>query len=109
MEIEEHIALQTTENLRAGFSREPAEGSPPFGWRAGFGPDQIDLAQPYDGFSIFVPIWLEALASQKGYVNPTFSNSSEALIGTRKTVNFTSTATLTTAAYSGRYTKPAGG
>lgn len=31
-------------------------------WRdAGFGPDDIDLAQPYDAFSPFVLIWLEAL------------------------------------------------
>ena len=56
-----------------------------------------------------VAVWLESLASQKGYTNPYFTNSTEALLGTRKTVNFTSTATLTPAAYSGRYTKPAGG
>jgi hypothetical protein len=30
-------------------------------------------------------------------------------MGTRKTVNWTSTATLTPAAYSGRYKTPAGG
>jgi hypothetical protein len=56
-----------------------------------------------------VAVWLESLASQKGYANPYFSTSTEALLGTRKTVNFTSTATLTPAAYSGRYSKPAGG
>jgi Tfp pilus assembly protein PilN len=56
-----------------------------------------------------VAVWLESLAGQKGYVNPYFSNSTEALLGKRKTVNFTSTATLTDAAYSGRYTKPIGG
>jgi Tfp pilus assembly protein PilN len=56
-----------------------------------------------------VAVWLESLASQKGYADPYFTNSTEALLGTRKTVNFTSTATLTSAAYSGRYTKPAGG
>jgi Tfp pilus assembly protein PilN len=56
-----------------------------------------------------VAVWLESLASQKGYADPYFSTSTEALLGTRKTVNFTSTATLTSAAYSGRYTKPAGG
>lgn len=56
-----------------------------------------------------VAIWLESLAGQKSYANPYFSSSTEALLGTRKTVNFTSTANLTTAAYSGRYTKPAGG
>ncbi len=56
-----------------------------------------------------VAVWLESLARQKGYTNPYFSASTEALIGTRKIVNFTSTATLTPAALSGRYTKPAGG
>jgi Tfp pilus assembly protein PilN len=56
-----------------------------------------------------VAVWLESLASQKGYADPYFTNSTEALLGTRKIVNFTSTATLTPAAYSGRYTKPAGG
>lgn len=56
-----------------------------------------------------VAVWLESLASQKGYTNPYFTSSTEALLGTRKTVSFTSTATLTPAAYSGRYTKPIGG
>jgi Tfp pilus assembly protein PilN len=56
-----------------------------------------------------VAMWLESLATQKGYADPYFTSSTEALLGARKTVNFTSTATLTSAAYSGRYTKPAGG
>jgi Tfp pilus assembly protein PilN len=56
-----------------------------------------------------VAVWLESLAKQKGYANPYFSNSTEALVGTRKTVNFTSTVTLTPDALSKRYTAPAGG
>jgi Tfp pilus assembly protein PilN len=56
-----------------------------------------------------VAVWLESLANQKGYANPDFTNSTEALIGTRKSVNFTSTVQLTPAALSGRYTKPLGG
>lgn len=56
-----------------------------------------------------VAVWLESLAKQKGYANPYFSNSTEALIGTRKTVSFSSTATLTSDALSKRYTAPAGG
>jgi Tfp pilus assembly protein PilN len=56
-----------------------------------------------------VAVWLESLASEKGYANPYFTSSAEALLGTRKTVNFTSSVALTPAAYSGRYTKPAGG
>jgi Tfp pilus assembly protein PilN len=56
-----------------------------------------------------VAVWLESLAKQKGYVDPYFSSSTEALVGTRKTVNFTSTVTLTPDALSKRYTAPAGG
>jgi Tfp pilus assembly protein PilN len=56
-----------------------------------------------------VAVWLESLASQKGYADPYFTSSSETLLGTRKTVTFTSSTTLTPAAYSGRYNKPAGG
>ena len=56
-----------------------------------------------------VAVWLESIGAQKTYSNPYFSNSTEALIGTRKVVNFASTATVTSAALSGRYTKPAGG
>jgi Tfp pilus assembly protein PilN len=56
-----------------------------------------------------VAVWLESLAKQKGYANPYFSNSTEAFIGTRKTVDFSSTVTLTPDALSKRYTAPAGG
>ena len=56
-----------------------------------------------------VAVWLESLAKQKGYANPYFTNSTKAFVGSRATVNFTSTVTLTPAALSGRYTTPAGG
>jgi Tfp pilus assembly protein PilN len=56
-----------------------------------------------------VAAWLESLAGQKGYADPFFTSSNEELLGTRKTVKFASTVTLTSAAYSGRYAKPAGG
>ncbi len=56
-----------------------------------------------------VAVWLDSLATQKNYANPDFSSSTEALIGSRKVVNFTSTATITSRALSGRYTSPAGG
>ncbi|MCU1589867.1 MAG: hypothetical protein JWP11_1123, partial [Frankiales bacterium] len=52
---------------------------------------------------------LESLAKQKGYANPYFTNSTKALVGSRETVDFTSTVTMTSAALSGRYTKPIGG
>jgi len=53
-------------------------------------------------------LWLESLASQKNYGNPYFSSSTEGLLGTKKVVNFTSTADLEPSAYSNRYTKPVG-
>ncbi len=56
-----------------------------------------------------VAVWLESLAGQKGYTDPYFSSSTESLIGPRKVVDFASTATLTSDALSGAYTKPAGG
>jgi Tfp pilus assembly protein PilN len=56
-----------------------------------------------------VAVWLESLAKQKGYANPYFTSSTKALIGTRSTVNFSSTVTMTPAALSGRFTTPAGG
>jgi Tfp pilus assembly protein PilN len=56
-----------------------------------------------------VALWLESLAAQPTYTNPYFSSSSEALIGSRKVVDFTSTTVLTPEALSGRYTQPAGG
>lgn len=55
-----------------------------------------------------VAVWLESIAGLKTYDSPYFSNSTEALIGTRRVVNWSSTANLTPAALSGRYLKPAG-
>jgi len=55
-----------------------------------------------------VAVWLESIAAQKTYVNPYFASSTEALLGTRKVVNFSSTATVTSVARSGRYSTPAG-
>ena len=56
-----------------------------------------------------VAVWLESLATQKGYANPYFTSSTKALIGKRETVDFTSTVTMTPESLSGRYTTPAGG
>lgn len=52
-----------------------------------------------------VAAWLESLAKEKGYVNPYFTQSREEMIGTRKVVDYTSTANLSPAALSGRYAK----
>jgi Tfp pilus assembly protein PilN len=56
-----------------------------------------------------VALWLEAVANLKTYADPYFSSSSEALLGKRVIVNFSSTASITPAALSGRYTNQAGG
>jgi Tfp pilus assembly protein PilN len=55
-----------------------------------------------------VATWLEALAKEKGYANPYFTNSTEATIGPRTVDDFSSSVDLSPAAKSGRYTKPAG-
>ena len=55
-----------------------------------------------------VATWLEALAKQRGYTNPSFSTSTERYIDATKVVDFTSTMTVTDKALSGRYTQPAG-
>ena len=49
--------------------------------------------------------WLESLAREKGYAGPLLQSSTEALLGTRKVVNWSVTVTLTPEALSGRYTK----
>lgn len=56
-----------------------------------------------------VALWLESLSGGKNYANAYFSNSTEALLGTRKIVNFSTTADVTVSARSGRYTKSTGG
>jgi Tfp pilus assembly protein PilN len=52
-----------------------------------------------------VASWLESLAKEKGYANPYFTQSAEALIGDQKVVNFTSTVNITPAALANRYAK----
>ncbi len=47
--------------------------------------------------------WLTSLAREKGYADPYFSNSTLASTGLRRTVNFSSTVTITSAALSHRY------
>ena len=56
-----------------------------------------------------VALWLESLSGYSTLTNPYFSSSTEVLIGSRTAVEFSSTATLTPSALSGRYTAPAGG
>lgn len=56
-----------------------------------------------------VAVWLESIAGLKTYANPYFTTSAESLLGRRKVVTFTTTAAVTPAALSGRYTKPLGG
>lgn len=53
--------------------------------------------------------WLETLGRQKGFADAYLSNSTEALIGQRRTVTFSSTATVTAAALSHRFDRLPGG
>jgi Tfp pilus assembly protein PilN len=56
-----------------------------------------------------VALWLDALAGlDKTYANPYFTNSTGALIGTRRTVNFNANAVVLSTAQSGRYKNAAG-
>ena len=52
--------------------------------------------------------WLDALGKEKGFTYPYFSNSASQKLGQRTVMKFASTVTVTDAALSGRYTKPAG-
>jgi len=56
-----------------------------------------------------VALWLESVANLKTYSDPYFSSSNEALLGKRKIVNFSSTASITPSALSGRYSNQVGG
>lgn len=50
-----------------------------------------------------VAAWLDVLAERKGYTAVSLQSSTEALLGTRKVVNWTLSAHTTSAALSGRY------
>jgi Tfp pilus assembly protein PilN len=54
-----------------------------------------------------VAVWLDALAKQKNFLNPTFSTSTEAVLLGHPTVTFGSSVTLTSLALSHRYDAPA--
>lgn len=56
-----------------------------------------------------VGLWLESVAGLKSYSDPYFSSSTASLLGTRKTVTFSSTAILSPSALSGRYAPQSGG
>jgi type IV pilus assembly protein PilN len=51
-----------------------------------------------------VAAWLDALATQTGYADPSLTSSTATAQRGRRTVDFTSTVTLTSAALSGRHT-----
>lgn len=51
--------------------------------------------------------WLESLTSQKGYADPSLTESAAGRATERRTVSFSSTVTLTSAALSGRHTSTA--
>jgi Tfp pilus assembly protein PilN len=54
-----------------------------------------------------VATWLDSLAKEKGFTQPTFSNSTESAIGSRGVVNFASSVVLDNGALSNRYVQKA--
>jgi Tfp pilus assembly protein PilN len=52
--------------------------------------------------------WLDVLAKERGFTDPTFSNSTEGSIGSQSTVTFGTTANLDNAALSNRFVQKAG-
>ncbi len=56
-----------------------------------------------------VAAWLESLATQEGYADPTLADSTAGKVGDRPVVTFTSTVTLTSEALSQRWTTEGGG
>jgi Tfp pilus assembly protein PilN len=55
-----------------------------------------------------VAAWLDALAKEKGFLNPSFAKSSETAIGERKVVDYTTSVDLGSTALSNRYVQKAG-
>jgi Tfp pilus assembly protein PilN len=55
-----------------------------------------------------VATWLDTLAREKGFTEPTFSNSTESAIGTRSVVNWGTSVQVDTKALSNRYVQKAG-
>jgi Tfp pilus assembly protein PilN len=55
-----------------------------------------------------VATWLDSLAKERGFTDPSFSNSTEDVIGTRPVVRFGSSADLSANALSNRYANKAG-
>ena len=92
----------------------PAGAAPGAVTAAGTAP--VGLAGPVGNLAVTgvafthddVAVWLDALAGLKTYKDPYFSSSTEGLIGNRKTVGFSSTATVLSTAQSGRYKKSGG-
>ena len=52
--------------------------------------------------------WLNSLAQENGFINPYVTTTSDAVVGAKVLVNFTSTVTGTSGLLSGRYTDPNG-
>jgi Tfp pilus assembly protein PilN len=55
-----------------------------------------------------VAAWLDSIAKERGFTQPTFSSSSETAIGTRQVVDFGSSVILDSSALSNRYVQKAG-
>lgn len=101
LSIPEHVWL-TDVTFNQQVAAAAAAGTAPAG---GLGTVTLNgVAYDHDD----VAVWLESLATQKGYANPSLQNATESLIGSRRVVNWSTTVTLTPDALSGRYVKVGG-
>ena len=55
-----------------------------------------------------VAAWLDMLSKERGWATPYFTNSTEALIGSKTIYNFSSSVNITSAAPNGRYAAKTG-
>lgn len=100
------LSLSVPENVwisSLNLSAVPVSGTAPVGSTANLIGSQTvsGVAFSHDD----VAVWLESLAALKNYANPYFSSSTEAKLGTKTVVDFSSTAGITANALSHRYDK----
>jgi Tfp pilus assembly protein PilN len=98
--------MQASENLTGiGTSTAPAASTLPGAPVSNIGSVSFSgVGMKHDD----VATWLDALAKERGYSQPTFSSSTEVAIGTTSVVDWNTSVTLNANAYSKRYIQKAG-
>lgn len=106
-QVPDHVFLKTITFTQTDLGAAPV-GLPgaPGGTGIGIGTvTATGLAYEHDD----VARWLDALGATPTYAGAYLSSSAESLLGKRKVVDWSSSATLQPTALSGRFTKPVGG